>query len=86
MARLLLVLLIGLAALPALAADEAPPPPKEMVLLTVSGLSATPIADALDPSKDSLLAANKTEFNKAFAFDRPTLLSLEQGTRDGAAA
>ena len=49
MARLLLVLLIGLAALPALAADEVPPPPKEMVLLTVSGLIGNTNRDALDP-------------------------------------
>jgi hypothetical protein len=34
----------------------------------------------LDARKDSLLALNKIEFNKAFAFDRPTLLALEQGT------
>ena len=59
MARLLLVLLIGLAALPALAADEAPPPPKEMVLLTVSGLIGNTNRDAPDPRKDSLLAAQR---------------------------
>ena len=80
MARLLLVLLIGLAALPALAADEAPPPPKEMVLLTVSGLIGNTNRDALDPRKDSLLAAQKAAFGKAFAFDRPSLLALEQGS------
>ncbi len=82
MKRLLLALLIGLAALPALAADEpeGSPPPKEMVLLTVGGLIGNTNRGALDPKKDSLLAAQKASFKNAFAFDRPMLLALEQGT------
>jgi hypothetical protein len=82
MARLLLALLVALAALPALAADEAEgfPPPKEMVLLTVVGLIGNTNRGPLDPHKDSLLAAQKASFKNAFAFDRPTLLSLEQGS------
>ena len=82
MARLLLALFVALAALPALAADEpeALPPPREMVLLTVSGLIGNTNRGALDPGKDSLLAAQKASFSKAFAFDRPTLLALEQGS------
>jgi hypothetical protein len=54
--------------------------PKDMVLLTVSGTIGESNRGPLDPKKDSLLALNKIEFNKAFAFDRPTLLALEQGT------
>jgi hypothetical protein len=82
MARVLLALLIALAALPALAADEAEgyPPPKEMVLLTVGGLIGNTNRGPIDAKKDSLLAAEKADFKNAFAFDRPTLLSLEQGS------
>jgi hypothetical protein len=54
--------------------------PKDMVLLTVSGTIGESNRGPLDPKKDSLLALNKIEFNKAFAFDRPALLALEQGT------
>jgi hypothetical protein len=80
--RLLLAFLLGLAALPALAADEpeGSPPPKEMVLLTVGGLIGNTNRGPLDPKKDSLLAAQKASFKNAFAFDRPMLLALEQGT------
>ena len=51
-----------------------------MVLLTVSGTIGESNRGALDPKKDSLLALQKVDFNKAFAFDRATLLALEQGT------
>ena len=47
---------------------------------TVSGTIGESNRGPLDPKKDSLLALNKIEFNKAFAFDRPTLVALEQGT------
>jgi hypothetical protein len=82
MARALLALLVALAALPALAADDAEgyPPPKEMVLLTVGGLIGNTNRGPLDPKKDSLLAEQKASFKSAFAFDRQTLLLLEQGT------
>jgi hypothetical protein len=82
MARVLLALFVALIALPALAADEAEgyPPPKEMVLLTVGGLIGNTNRGPLDPKKDSLLATQKASFKSAFAFDRPALLSLEQGT------
>jgi hypothetical protein len=74
-----LVLVLGLCALSisAAAQDRAP---KDMVLLTVSGTIGESNRGPLDPKKDSLLALNKIEFNKAFAFDRTTLLALEQGT------
>jgi hypothetical protein len=79
MRSILIALIAALCALSVSAAaqDRAP---KEMVLLTVSGTIGESNRGPLDPKKDSLLALNKIEFNKAFAFDRPTLLALEQGT------
>jgi len=68
-----------LCALPAFAAEQAAAP-KEMVLLTVSGLVGESNRGPLDAGKDSLLAANNIDFSKAFAFDRPMLLGLQQGT------
>jgi hypothetical protein len=78
MTRFILAFLIMFGSLPALAGDEQAPP-KEMVLLTVSGLITKTNRGPLDPKKDSLLALQKISFDKAFAFDRPTLLSLPQG-------
>lgn len=72
-----LIAILCAIAFSAAAQDRAP---KDMVLLTVSGTTGESNRGALDPKKDSLLALNKVEFNKAFAFDRPTLLSFEQGT------
>jgi hypothetical protein len=60
------------------AADE--PAPKEMVLLTVSGLVGESNRGPLDANKDSLLALQKIDFPKAFAFDRAMLAALPQGT------
>ena len=51
---------------PAMAAEEQPSAPKDMVLLTVSGLIG-------------VLALQKVNFPEAFAFDRAMLLTLEQG-------
>ena len=79
MRSILLAFIAALCALSVSAAgqDRAP---KDIVLLTVTGTIGESNRGPLDPKKDSLLALNKIEFNKAFAFDRPTLLSLEQGT------
>ena len=79
MRSILLALTAALCALSVSAAEQ-DRAPKDMVLLTVSGTIGESNRGPLDPKKDSLLALNKIEFNKAFAFDRPTLLSLEQGT------
>ena len=79
MRSILLALIAALCALSVSAAEQ-DRAPKDMVLLTVSGTIGESNRGPLDPKKDSLLALNKIEFNKAFAFDRPTLLSLEQGT------
>ena len=49
-------------------------------MLTVSGLVGKTNRGPLDPRKDSLLALQKLDFRKAFAFDRAMLLSLPQGT------
>jgi hypothetical protein len=79
MRSILLALIAALCALSVSAAEQERAP-KDMVLLTVSGTIGESNRGPLDPKKDSLLALNKIEFNKAFAFDRPTLLSLDQGT------
>ena len=79
MRSILLALIAALCALSVSAAEQ-DRAPKDMVLLTVSGTIGESNRGPLDPKRDSLLALNKIEFNKAFAFDRATLLSLEQGT------
>jgi hypothetical protein len=79
MRRAVLTLVFALCTLPAIAAEQKEAP-KEMVLLTVSGLIGESNRGPLDAKKDSLLALQKIDFPKAFAFDRPTLLGLEQGT------
>jgi len=79
MKRALVFLLIALASLPALAADEAPAP-EGMVLLTVGGFVGKSNRGPLDPKRDSLLADLKVNFKHAFVFDRKMLLALPQGT------
>ena len=79
MKRVLLALCLALGILPALAADEAQAP-RDMVVLTVSGMIGKTNRGPLDPRQDSLLALQKVDFPKAFAFDRATLLGLPQGT------
>ena len=76
---LLIALIAAFCALSASAADQEQAP-KDMVLLTVSGTIGESNRGALDAKKDSLLAFQKIDFPKAFAFDRPMLLALEQGT------
>src|SRR5680860_811557 len=79
MKRALLALLLLAGALPVLAADEAPAP-RDMVVLTVSGLIGKTNRGPLDRKRDSMLALQKAEFKSAFAFDRAMLLGLPQGT------
>jgi hypothetical protein len=79
MRRALVFLLVALASLPALAADDAQAP-EGMVLLTVGGLVGKSNRGPLDAKRDSLLADLKVNFKHAFAFDRKTLLALPQGT------
>lgn len=79
MKRALLALLVVAGALPAFAGDEAQPP-RDMVVLTVSGLIGKTNRGPLDEKRDSLLARQKIDFAKAFAFDRAMLLGLPQGT------
>jgi hypothetical protein len=79
MQRALLALLLLACALPALAADEASAP-RDMVVLTVSGMIGKSNRGPLDPKRDSVLALQKIDFKSAFAFDRPMLLGLKQGT------
>jgi len=79
MKRALLALLLLAGALPVLAADEAPAP-RDMMVLTVSGLIGKTNRGPLDQKRDSMLALQKAEFKSAFAFDRAMLLGLPQGT------
>lgn len=53
---------------------------KEMVLLTVGGDIAVTNRGPFDPDTDSLLSRFKITFDRAFAFDRPMLLRLKQGS------
>jgi hypothetical protein len=78
--RALLVAVIAVLGVSSTSAAAEEPAPKEMVLLTVSGLVGESNRGALDAKKDSLLAAQKIDFAKAFAFDRAMLLALPQGT------
>ena len=75
----LIALLIVASALPALAGDQAPAP-RDMVLLTVSGMIGNTNRGPLDQKRDSLLALQKADFKSAFAFDRAMLLALPQGS------
>jgi hypothetical protein len=54
--------------------------PKEMVLLTVGGDIAVTNRGPFDPDTDSLFSRSKIDFDRAFAFDRPMLLRLKQGS------
>ena len=77
--RVLLVLGLAFGFSPAFAGDKAPPP-RDMVVLTVSGLIGKTNRGPLDQKRDSLRALQKVDFKSAFAFDRATLLGLPQGT------
>lgn len=79
MKNLVLALLVALGAFPARAADDAPEP-KDMVVLTVSGMIGNTNRGALDEKRDSLLARYGAKFERAFAFDRAMLLRLKQGS------
>jgi hypothetical protein len=79
MKRALLVIGFVLGLSPALAGDEVPAP-RDMVVLTVSGLVGKTNRGPLDPKRDSTLALQKVVFKNAFAFDRAMLLALPQGT------
>jgi hypothetical protein len=78
--RVLLVAVIAALCAWSSSAVAEEPAPKGMVLLTVSGLVGESNRGPLDVNKGSLLAAQKIDFPKAFAFDRAMLLALPQGT------
>lgn len=71
------LLVFGAVAIAAVGAAEEP---RGMVVLTVSGMIGNTNRGALDEKRDSLLARNNVKFERAFAFDRAMLLSLEQGS------
>jgi len=79
MQRVLLALVAVLAAFAGHAAERMETP-KEMVVLTVGGEIANTNRGPLDPNKDSIFSGLKISFERAFAFDRPMLLRLKQGS------
>lgn len=79
MKMVLTFLLILLGMCPALAADKIETP-KEMVLLTIGGDIAVTNRGPFDPQIDSLFSRYKIDFDRGFAFDRPMLLRLKQGS------
>ena len=54
--------------------------PKEMVLLTVGGDIDNINRGPFDAEKDSVFSRLEIGFDRAFAFDRPMLMRLKQGT------
>jgi hypothetical protein len=82
MKRAALYLALALAVSPALAGSEAGTP-RDMVLLTVSGLLGKTNRGPFDAKRDVLLAKMKAEFKSAFEFDRAMLLALPQATVTG---
>jgi hypothetical protein len=78
MKYLLLVLII--AAAPTARAAEQIETPKEAVILTVGGDIAVTNRGPFDANKESLLGRYKVAFERGFAFDRPMLGRLKQGS------
>ena len=79
MKRVLLSLCLAFGILPAFAGDEAPPP-RDMVVLTVSGLIGKTNRGPLDPAQRQPARLAEGGLPEAFAFDRAMLLGLPQGT------
>jgi hypothetical protein len=82
MKRAVLYLALALTMSPALAASETGTP-RDMVVLTVSGLLGKTNRGPFDAKRDVLLAGQKAEFKSAFEFDRAMLLALPQATVTG---
>jgi hypothetical protein len=78
MRPILIALLTALCFVPVHAAEQMEAPKDRMVLI-VSGDIHNINRRALDLGNDSLLALQKVDFQRAFAFDRPMLLRLKQG-------
>jgi hypothetical protein len=79
MKRAVPFLALALSVSPALAGSEADTP-RDMVLLTVSGLVGKTNRGPFDAKRDVLLAVQKAQFKSAFEFDRAMLLALPQAT------
>jgi hypothetical protein len=79
MQRAFLALLVIFAACAGHAAEQMEAP-KEMVVLTVGGEIANTNRGPFDPNKDSIFSGLKIGFDRAFAFDRPMLKRLKQGS------
>jgi hypothetical protein len=84
MIRATLGLFIVLCPLAAIAAEQMEAP-KEMVVLTVGGAVGHTNRGPIDVKRDEFLAHLQISFTRAFAFDRPMLARLKQGTGPGVA-
>ena len=79
MRRIVVAFLIAFSACAAQAAEQIETP-KEAVILTVGGDIAVTNRGPFDANKDSLLGRYKVAFERGFAFDRPMLGRLKQGS------
>jgi hypothetical protein len=79
MKRIVTAILILISAGAAQAADQIETP-KEAVILTVGGNIAVTNRGPFDAKMDSLLDRYKVTFERGFAFDRPMLTRLKQGS------
>lgn len=79
MRPIIIAFLMVVGASAAQAADQVEAP-KEAVILTVGGNIAVTNRGPLDAKQDSLLDRYKVTFERGFAFDRPMLARLKQGS------
>ena len=73
--KLILTALLVALGVSMVSATEAP---RDMVVLTVSGMIGKTNRGALDERRDGLLARYGAKFERAFAFDRAMLLRLSR--------
>jgi hypothetical protein len=78
--KAILVALLGMLCAPVAHAADQIETPKEAVILTVGGDIAVTNREPFDPDRDSLLNRYKVAFERGFAFDRPMLVRLKQGS------
>lgn len=83
--RAILFALLSAFCAPAAIAAEQMEAPKEMVVLTVGGALDHTNRGPIDAKHDEFFAHQQISFTRAFAFDRPMLARLQQGTVTGVA-
>lgn len=64
------------AALPSMAQAIGPRPPRSPALLTVTGAIGKTNRRPMDPVRDQMMARHKISFDRAYAFDFPSLAAL----------